>query len=188
VLEDVLGDIGGWEDTALAEAVEEVKRDLVALADVIRLRDGDAPPAPGADVVLAAALQFSHRLDDEAQGVTERRVYELATELRQLLGLDGAEVQAAQLAKLAAQQPAPSAEAGREVPPIDQLERMRHIANEWADMATNGMQWLRNIRDGISTVEDAIANMDDNYKHCRKVNDATGLYGQDAPTSAGGAQ
>lgn len=58
-----------------------------------------------------------------------------------------------------------------------QLERMRHIANEWADMATNGMQWLRNIRDGISTVDDALANLETNYAHCRKVNDAPGQYG-----------
>lgn len=34
-----------------------------------------------------------------------------------------------------------------------------HIANEWADMATNGVQWLRNIRDGISTPEEALAEM-----------------------------
>ena len=40
----------------------------------------------------------------------------------------------------------------------------RHIANEWADMATNGVQWLRNIRDGISTPEDALGEMEENHK------------------------
>jgi len=31
---------------------------------------------------------FSHRLDDAAQGITEGQVYELATELRVILGMD----------------------------------------------------------------------------------------------------
>lgn len=39
-----------------------------------------------------------------------------------------------------------------------------HIANEWADMATNGVQWLRNIRDGISTADDALTEMESNYR------------------------
>lgn len=54
-------------------------------------------------------------------------------------------------------------------PPIDQVAR--HKINEWADMATNGLQWLKNIRDGISTVDAAIASMVANYNHCRDVND-----------------
>lgn len=58
-----------------------------------------------------------------------------------------------------------------------QFERMRHIANEWADMATNGLQWLRNIKDGISTSADALENMEACMAHCRQVNDAPGLYG-----------
>lgn len=37
-----------------------------------------------------------------------------------------------------------------------------HIANEWADMATNGIQWLRNVRDGISTPETALKEMESN--------------------------
>lgn len=44
-----------------------------------------------------------------------------------------------------------------------------HAANEWADCACNGLQWLRNIRDGISNVEDAIANMEQGYKHCEDI-------------------
>ena len=38
-----------------------------------------------------------------------------------------------------------------------------HIANEYADATCNGIQWLRNIRDGISTVDDALADMGANY-------------------------
>lgn len=45
----------------------------------------------------------------------------------------------------------------------------RHVANEWADMATSGLHWLRNIRDGISTVEDALKNMEENLAHCRSL-------------------
>ncbi len=70
------------------------------------------------------------------------------------------------------------------------LERQRHIANEWADMATSALQWLRNIVDGISTPVEALENTEGALKHCRKVNDAPGLYGQDAPPAvaqAGGA-
>jgi hypothetical protein len=52
------------------------------------------------------------------------------------------------------------------------LEVLRHTANEWADMASNGLQWLRNIRDGVSTVEDALSSMLRDYAHCREVNDA----------------
>lgn len=37
----------------------------------------------------------------------------------------------------------------------------RHIANEWADVATSGLQWLRNIKGGASTVDAALANMEE---------------------------
>lgn len=59
-----------------------------------------------------------------------------------------------------------------EKPPESALERMRHIANEWADMATSCHQWLRNIVDGISTPADALANSTLMLQHCRNVNDA----------------
>ncbi|URI08786.1 hypothetical protein MW290_24730 [Aquincola tertiaricarbonis] len=68
--------------------------------------------------------------------------------------------------------------------PAWQLERMRHIANEWADMATNGPQWLKNIRDGISTVPEALEALEKDYAHCRAVNDAPGLYGAATPPAA----
>lgn len=47
-----------------------------------------------------------------------------------------------------------------------------HVANEWADMALNGLQHLRNLREGIVTIEAALANMEECLKHCRTVNDA----------------
>ena len=47
----------------------------------------------------------------------------------------------------------------------------KHIANEWADMATSGLQWLRNIRDGISPVGDALENMESICAHIRALQD-----------------
>lgn len=47
------------------------------------------------------------------------------------------------------------------------FDRLRHQANEYADMATNGVQWLRNIRDGISTVDEALAEMESNLTRIR---------------------
>ncbi|MFV7423966.1 hypothetical protein ACNPNN_12935 [Stenotrophomonas geniculata] len=45
----------------------------------------------------------------------------------------------------------------------------QHIANEWADAATNGVQWLRNIRDGASTVADALACMESNVERIQQL-------------------
>lgn len=75
----------------------------------------------------------------------------------------------------AAPRPQPVAQPVQAQP--SELERMRHIANEWADMATNGLQWIRNIADGTSLPAVALENMESNLKHCRLVNDATGAYG-----------
>jgi hypothetical protein len=44
-----------------------------------------------------------------------------------------------------------------------------HNANEWADAAVNGMQWLRNVRDGISDVGEAVADFESNITYCRGV-------------------
>lgn len=44
-----------------------------------------------------------------------------------------------------------------------------HLVNEWADMATNGIQWLRNIRGGISTPVDALAEMEANLKRIQEL-------------------
>ncbi|WP_423459922.1 hypothetical protein [Ottowia sp. VDI28] len=63
---------------------------------------------------------------------------------------------------------APAAPAAPAVAGPD-LEAMRHRANEWADMAINGLQWLRNIVDGISDPKTALENMESNLVHCREV-------------------
>lgn len=52
------------------------------------------------------------------------------------------------------------------------MEALRHSANEWADMAANGLQWVRNIADGISDPKVALENLEANLKHCREVNDS----------------
>jgi hypothetical protein len=56
---------------------------------------------------------------------------------------------------------------------LEQPERKnwQHIANEWADMATNGIQWVRNISEGISTPEEALKSLESDLAHCREVND-----------------
>ena len=45
----------------------------------------------------------------------------------------------------------------------------KHAANEWADATCNAVQWLRNIRDGISTPDAAIADLEAQIQHCREV-------------------
>ena len=52
-------------------------------------------------------------------------------------------------------------------------DRAAHLANEWADMATNGIDHLRNLRAGISTPTEALKNMLDCLAHCRAVEDPT---------------
>ena len=56
---------------------------------------------------------------------------------------------------------------------LEQPERKnwQHAANEWADMATNGIQWVRNISCGISTPEEALKGLEADLAHCRAVND-----------------
>lgn len=51
--------------------------------------------------------------------------------------------------------------------PVEQ--NWQHIANEWADAATNGVQWLRNIRDGASTLADALACMESNVERIQQL-------------------
>lgn len=47
------------------------------------------------------------------------------------------------------------------------MKTWQHAANEWADAATNGLQWVRNIRDGISTPEEAIDALQSDIAHAR---------------------
>ena len=55
-------------------------------------------------------------------------------------------------------------------------EVLGHAANEWADMATSGIQWLRNVRDGISTPEQALENMAECLAHCQAVSAAARAF------------
>ncbi|SDX15768.1 hypothetical protein SAMN05518669_103426 [Variovorax sp. YR634] len=56
-----------------------------------------------------------------------------------------------------------------EAPTASAHEPWQHVANEWADMATNAMQGVRNIIDGITKPEDVIANLNFCYSHCAEV-------------------
>jgi hypothetical protein len=38
-----------------------------------------------------------------------------------------------------------------------------HVLNEWADLGSNALQWLKNIKDGISTADEALADMQFDY-------------------------
>lgn len=49
------------------------------------------------------------------------------------------------------------------------FQQRGHTVNEWADMAVNGMQWVRNIKDGISTPEEALAGLQSDLVHCQAV-------------------
>lgn len=53
---------------------------------------------------------------------------------------------------------------------LEKIRAMRdqaHIANEFADMACNGIQWLRNVEVGISTPHGALVEMESNLKRIR---------------------
>jgi len=65
-----------------------------------------------------------------------------------------------------------SAAAERERELREALRGAKRAENEWADMATNGLQWLRNIRDGMSTTQDALANMEECLGHCQSASKA----------------
>lgn len=48
-------------------------------------------------------------------------------------------------------------------------DNWRHIANEWADAASNGLQWLRNVKEGISTPDDGIDEMLSNIERIQSL-------------------
>lgn len=58
----------------------------------------------------------------------------------------------------------------------------QHAANEWADAAYNGLQWLRNIEDGATTdAKAARENMERCCQHAKQI--ADGVYAaQHAPS------
>jgi len=52
-----------------------------------------------------------------------------------------------------------------------QLATEKHISNEWADAATTGLQWIKNINDGICTPQYALENMMKIIRHCKELSD-----------------
>lgn len=50
-----------------------------------------------------------------------------------------------------------------------QMDALNHAANEFADALVNSTQWIKNIRDGVSTPEQALLNLADCTNHCTKV-------------------
>lgn len=44
----------------------------------------------------------------------------------------------------------------------------QHAANEWADATCNALQGVRNIRDGIATHDEVIADLERQIAHCRE--------------------
>lgn len=59
-------------------------------------------------------------------------------------------------------------QAARTSPTADDAKTWKHAANEWADAATSGLVWLRNIRDNVSIPTDAINNMEKLISHARE--------------------
>ena len=53
------------------------------------------------------------------------------------------------------------------------IDTLRHSANEWADMATTGLQWVRNIVDGISDPRYALQNLKECLAHCQQVDNSS---------------
>ncbi|OAE72572.1 hypothetical protein A7J71_11170 [Achromobacter insolitus] len=60
-------------------------------------------------------------------------------------------------------------------PVADERQALEHVANEWADMATSAIQWMRNIKDGISTPDAALESLMSNLTHCREVQSCAGV-------------
>lgn len=63
-------------------------------------------------------------------------------------------------------------------------EAQRHAGNEWADMATNGIQWMRNVKDGISTPEKALECLASDLAHCRATQARAGITPPAAPQAS----
>jgi hypothetical protein len=88
VLDDVLGDIAGWEDKALAEAVTEAKQKLRRVADklVLGVVAGGAAPSEAAKPVATGVDWLGLALDLEAQA---KRVESQTVERAMLAGARG---------------------------------------------------------------------------------------------------
>ncbi len=49
------------------------------------------------------------------------------------------------------------------------LQKEKHMANQWADMATSGLQRMRNVRDWVSTPYTAIVEMESDMKRIQQL-------------------
>ena len=66
----------------------------------------------------------------------------------------------------------------------ENIKGWMHLANEWADAATNGPQYLKNVRDGICTFDEALLGLKGDIEHCREVSAA--LKDTTPPSPIGG--
>ena len=62
-----------------------------------------------------------------------------------------------------------TAQVVRDAQPKQEPVAWRHVANEWADMAHNGIDYVKNIKDGITTPDEALQWLAGDLKHCREV-------------------
>jgi hypothetical protein len=58
-------------------------------------------------------------------------------------------------------------EGGQQAPECAAPGEWEHASNEWADVATNGLQWLKDVANGTSKLPDAIAAMQRDIKAVR---------------------
>ena len=61
------------------------------------------------------------------------------------------------------------------VAPIKPEDLLRHVMNEWADGLCNAKVWMENVRDKISTPEEALAAIKSDIAHARQVSADTVL-------------
>lgn len=115
------------------------------------------------------------RLDEASSpGWTHEEIDELCGKAADMLDADAKEIEgwkADQKENLKNQCDLHAALQAERVPKVWKPD-MAHLANEWADVATSGICWLRNIKDGISTVDEAIENTAEGIEHCRAVSKA----------------
>lgn len=53
------------------------------------------------------------------------------------------------------------------------MKAWQHAANEWADATCNALQWVKNIREGISTPDEAITAILSDIDHARSEQPST---------------
>jgi hypothetical protein len=96
----------------------------------------------------------------EQQQLVEALVYSLGRLVEEVESTTAIDTDEEMQACLKDAHAALSAHKASDVPTAGDAVSEEHIANEWADEATNGLQWLRNVKDGTSNVDEAIAHME----------------------------